>query len=138
MGDYAGDIQPTEAWRLLAADPEAVLIDVRSDAEWTFVGLCDLSSLGKEPLLVAWQIFPGMVPNEAFTDEVAAVVGVEQPALFLCRSGVRSRAAAAAMTARGFTHCYNIAGGFEGDPDDHHHRGGVNGWKAGGLPWIQG
>jgi rhodanese-related sulfurtransferase len=138
-GPYAGDITPTEAWKILNARPEAVLVDVRTPAEWAYVGLPDLSAAGKEPLLVPWVLFPSMTINPDFGAEVeSAVADHEAPLLFLCRSGVRSRAAAIAMTARGYRSCYNVATGFEGDPDSRRHRGTMSGWKVENLPWVQG
>jgi len=139
---YAGDVEPKAAWSLLAGDPKAQLVDVRTAAEWTFVGLPDLAGLGREALKVEWQSFPGMAVNQAFaaaTEESLKRAGArpDTPVLFLCRSGARSRAAAIAMTKAGFTRAYNVAGGFEGDPDNQHHRGHTNGWKAAGLPWKQ-
>lgn len=139
---YAGDITPTEAFALLKSDPKAQLVDVRSAAEWTFVGLADLSSIQRKPILVEWQVFPGMGRNGEFDQAVAAQlkaagVTASTPITFLCRSGARSKAAAIAMTAHGFSKCFNVAGGFEGDVDAARHRGATNGWKAEGLPWVQ-
>ncbi len=135
---YAGDVNPAEAWRILGEEPDALLVDVRSDAEWTYVGLPDLSGLGKQTLCVAWQDFPEMRVNPDFAAELAARgVGREQPLLLICRSGVRSRHAAVALTAAGFGPCYNVADGFEGPCDEARHRGGRGGWKASGLPWVQ-
>lgn len=125
---------------MLKARPDAVLVDVRSRPEWSFVGLCDLSSLGRKCAQVAWQHWTerGMARNENFANEFAAL-GVDQdaPVIFLCRSGARSRAAAEAMRALGWRYCYNLAGGFEGDRDAAKHRGAVGGWKKAGLPWVQ-
>ncbi len=137
--DYAGDLSASEAWALLKSDPKAQLVDVRTTAEWNFVGLPDLSSLGRDAILVEWQSFPAMRANPSFvTDTEHSGAGAKDaPILFLCRSGVRSRAAAVAMTAAGYNRAYNIAGGFEGDLDGERHRGKQNGWKASGLPWKQ-
>ena len=138
-GPYAGDITPTEAWEILNARPEAVLIDVRTPAEWAYVGLPDLSAVGKQPLLVPWALFPSMTINPDFGAEVeSAVADRNAPLVFICRSGARSRAAAIAMTARGYRSCYNVATGFEGDPDSQRHRGTISGWKVENLPWVQG
>ena len=135
---YAGEVAPDEAWRQLEADPRAQLVDVRSEAEWTFVGLPDLNGVGREPLLVAWQHFPGMQVDQQFVARLSAEVPEQDtPLFFLCRSGGRSRAAAQAMTAAGYGRCYNVAEGFEGDPDAERHRGRTNGWKARQLPWRQ-
>ena len=122
-----------------AADSSAyILVDVRSEAEWAFVGVPDLSDLNKEPLLIAWQHFPGMTPNAGFVAAVTAKVADKgAPILFLCRSGARSKAAAIALTAEGYSACFNILGGFEGDLDPARHRGVLAGWKAEGLPWFQ-
>jgi rhodanese-related sulfurtransferase len=136
---YAGDVTPTETWEALSDDPAAVLVDVRTDAEWKYVGVADLSDLDKEPVLVPWQVFPAMEPNPDFV-QILRDQGLTQetPVYFLCRSGARSRSAAIAMTAAGFGHCYNIIAGFEGDTDGNNHRGTVNGWKVDRLPWRQG
>lgn len=136
-GAYAGDLTPRQAWDLLLADPAAVMIDVRTRAEWTFVGLPDLSSLGRDLGLIEWNRTAGGDRNPLFLTEVAASgASPDAPVLFLCRSGVRSRGAAIAATAAGFRAAYNVAEGFEGDLDEAGHRG-VGGWKTAGLPWRQ-
>lgn len=135
---YAGDISPTQAWDTLKDQANAVLIDVRTQAEWAWVGQADLSELGKNHLCVEWIHFPGGIPNENFLAQVRAEVqDPTTPILLLCRSGVRSKHGAIALTAAGYQTCYNISGGFEGDPDGQGHRGQVNGWKVNGLPWKQ-
>ena len=139
---YAGDIDVQDAWSLLKGDPKAQLVDVRTAAEWTFVGVPDLSAVARGAILVEWQSFPGMGRNAQFEAAVAeklraAGVGEATPIVFLCRSGARSQAAAAAMTAKGFSKCFNVSGGFEGDLNRERHRGQSNGWKAAGLPWVQ-
>ena len=135
---YAGDVSPTEAWTALQQDPRAVLVDVRTHAEWSYVGLPDLRSLGRDVVRVEWQRYPDGSINDRFVDELAAA-GVErdQPLYFLCRSGVRSIAAAEAATGAGWTESYNVSEGFEGPHDPQHHRAGA-GWKVAGLPWVQG
>jgi rhodanese-related sulfurtransferase len=135
---YAGDLKPTDAWKLLAADKQAQLVDVRTRPEWMFVGIPDLSSLGKKVQLQSWQIFPAMEVDANFGATVSQQIDDrDAPILFLCRSGARSRAAAIAMTAMGYGKCFNVAEGFEGNPDAERHRGKTGGWKAAGLPWNQ-
>ncbi|MEC9346711.1 MAG: rhodanese-like domain-containing protein [Pseudomonadota bacterium] len=135
---YAGDISPKDTFEALKADPKAVLIDVRTVPEWQFVGVPDLATVGKEVLFVEWQTYPAMQVNGGFVKSVAARgIDKDQPLYLLCRSGVRSRAAAIALTAAGYATCYNIATGFEGALDDKAHRGTVGGWKHAGLPWRQ-
>ncbi len=137
-GQYAGDVTPTEAWEMLEHDPEAVLLDVRTDAEWRYVGLADLSVLEKRTLRVCWQEYPELNFNPDFVEEVASHnLASDQPLLIICRSGVRSRHAAVALTARGYSRCYNVSDGFEGGHDPQRHRGVQEGWKAAGLPWRQ-
>lgn len=138
MSDYAGDVSPQETWTALKDDPAAILIDVRTPAEWAYVGLPDVAALGKLLLTVAWQTWPDGTVNPSFIAEAEAQ-GLKrgQSVYLLCRSGVRSLAAAKALTAAGFGPCYNIAGGFEGPLDPERHRGGLAGWKAEGLPWRQ-
>ena len=136
---YAGEVDVTEAWEILKSDAEAVLVDVRTHPEWAFVGVPLLNELGKETVLVSWQHYPSMEINGDFVSEVAGSgVGKDATILFLCRSGVRSKAAAVAMTAAGYPRCFNVSGGFEGPHDANRHRGDVDGWKARSLPWAQG
>ena len=140
--DYAGDIDVRQAWALLEHEPKAQLIDVRTMAEWNFVGIPDLSALARRPHCIEWQQFPTMTTNPDFVAQAAraladAGAGQDAPVVLLCRSGARSRAAAIALTQAGYGKAFNIAGGFEGDLNREHHRGQTNGWKAAGLPWKQ-
>jgi len=139
-GAYAGDIPCLEGWDILQADQSAILIDVRTQAEWTFVGLPDLSGLGRKPMLLEWQSFPEARQNDRFTDYLSDALGGtpdDRPLLFLCRSGARSRSAAIAATAAGWGRAYNLADGFEGGLNAEGRRGLLSGWKASGLPWVQ-
>ncbi len=127
---------------MLSGDSSAVLIDCRTRAEWSFVGIPDLSALEAKVVFTEWQVFPSMRINAEFAAQLrdndgAADAAGGGPLLFICRSGVRSKAAAIAMTRNGFAPCYNVSGGFEGPLDDNKHRGGSDGWKAAALPWIQ-
>ncbi|KAA1249476.1 rhodanese-like domain-containing protein [Mycobacterium simiae] len=138
---YAGDITPLQAWTMLSDNPHAVLVDVRTAAEWHFVGVPDLSSLGREVVYIEWNTVDGR-RNGDFVAELLAAVSPpngddERPVVFLCRSGNRSIGAAEAATEAGITPCYNVLDGFEGHLDIEGHRGGV-GWRAIGLPWRQG
>ncbi len=141
-GEYAGDKSAQTTYQDLTDNGSAVLIDVRTRAEWTFVGIPDIRGLDREPVLVEWQQFQGQptvtdfvttLSNELETRGVAK----SDPLYFLCRSGARSLAAAVAMTQAGYTRCYNITDGFEGPLDAHGHRGTVGGWKHSNLPWVQ-
>ena len=139
---YAGDVSAVEAYSMLGGDQSAVLVDVRTKAELSFVGAPDLTDLGKETIFVEWQEFPSMNVAVDFAPRLremlhARGVPTTAPVLFLCRSGARSRAAAVAMTEAGQERCYNIADGFEGPLDDKRRRGAVAGWKARNLPWAQ-
>jgi rhodanese-related sulfurtransferase len=132
------NISPAQVWQALQQDPQAQLVDVRTDAEWTYVGLTDLSAAGKQPVLIPWQIFPKMEVNTGFVDQLRqAGFTPEHRIYFLCRSGVRSLAAAQAALAAGFPEVFNVADGFEGNPDGEGHRGRIAGWKASGLPRRQ-
>ena len=136
---YAGELAPSEAWALLERDPSAILIDIRTTAEWSWVGVPDVSKLGRTLQFSSWITFPGMRPNPDFLIEVRQLAGVDhaRPLLLICRSGVRSALAAAALTRAGHTQCYNVSEGFEGDHDANGHRGTLGGWKVAGLPWKQ-
>ena len=135
---YAGDLDPTDSYRLLADDPLAVLVDVRTRAEWNYVGMPDLSSIGKQVVQLEWLTFPDGEVDRDFVDKLEqAGVPRQAPVLFLCRSGQRSVAAANAARAAGYTRAYNVVQGFEGGLDAAGHRGGDSGWKALALPWRQ-
>ncbi len=132
------NVAPSKVWEALTTNPKAAMVDVRTDAEWNFVGVADLSGAAKQPSLVPWQVYPSMQVNGGFMDQVRqAGLTPDHHIYFLCRSGVRSHAAAQAAQAAGFPHAFNIADGFEGPPDGDGHRGEVAGWKADGLPWRQ-
>jgi rhodanese-related sulfurtransferase len=137
------DVDVTSAWQGLSSQPRSQLVDVRTRAEWTYVGIPDLAPLGKRAVLVEWQTFPDQSVDARFAERLAGelkALGVQQDddLYFICRSGSRSMAAAKALAATGYRACHNIASGFEGPLDDMRHRGAIAGWKAEGLPWLQG
>ena len=137
-GTYAGDLTSAEAFEVLEAEPEAVLVDVRTLPEWQYVGVPDLQGLGKETVFLCWQVYPQMQVHPDFVTALRDQgVAPEQKVLLLCRSGQRSRSAAMALTAAGYGQAYNVSDGFEGPPDEQNHRGILAGWKAAGLPWAQ-
>ena len=135
---YAGDITPLEAWKLLSDNPDAVLVDVRTDAEWRFVGVPDLSSLGRDVVYIEWNTVAGR-RNENFLAELKEHVpsdSAERPVVFLCRSGNRSIGAAEVATEAGLappTTCWTASRGISTRRDT-----GETGWRAVGLPWRQG
>ena len=138
---YAGDITPEQAWKLLSDNPQAVLVDVRTDAEWRWVGVPDLSSLGHEVVYIEWNSNDG-ARNKNFLTELQDRVAPseagagERPVVFLCRSGNRSIGAAEVATEAGITPAYNMLDGFEGNLNANGRRG-ETGWRAVGLPWKQ-
>lgn len=143
-GSYTGidNVEVTEVWRRLEQEPDAILIDVRTQAEWTFVGIPDLTKLGKDLVTIEWQGFPEGQVNPVFAEQLDAELvrnGVKKSAslFFICRSGVRSLHAAQVMAKEGYRCCHNVAAGFEGPQDKSRQRGTLGGWKAAGLPWIQ-
>jgi rhodanese-related sulfurtransferase len=137
------DVHAATAWEGLTSKARAQLVDVRTRAEWTYVGIPDLGPIGKRAVLVEWQTFPDQSVDPRFAERLAGElkalgVQLDDDLFFICRSGSRSMAAAMAMAAAGYRGCHNVAGGFEGPLDDLRHRGTVGGWKATGLPWLQG
>lgn len=131
---YRGDIPPQEAFDRLKKNPNAVLIDVRTQPEWTFVGLPQVDRL----MRVSWQVYPLMEVNGNFVSDVKAMgLSNDTEIICICRSGARSASAATALTKAGFSNCWNVAQGFEGDKNVDGRRGATNGWKAAGLPWAQ-
>ena len=132
------DVLPRQVWEALRNDPGAALIDVRTDAEWSWVGLPDLGEAGKKPMLISWQLPPKMEVNADFVAQLrTAGLTPDRKLYFLCRSGARSLSAAKTAVAAGFPNSFNVAGGFEGPLDGAGHRGTMSGWKASGLPWRQ-
>lgn len=140
------EVDVVSVWDRLKTDANAQLIDVRTRAEWTFVGVPDLKDLKKEPLLIEWQSFPDNRPDPDFAttlDRELSGRGVSKTTnlYFICRSGARSLSAGRAMAALGYSHCHNVSDGFEGplgsDPTSRR-RGETAGWKFSKLPWTQG
>jgi rhodanese-related sulfurtransferase len=127
---YAGDVSPQLAYQWWQSG-QAVLVDVRTDAERAWVGFVP------DAVAVAWKQWPGMGMNAHFDEELKAAVPPGNKVVLLCRSGVRSIAAAKRATELGLE-AYNILEGFEGDPDQHARRGYQGGWRFHGLPWRQG
>lgn len=126
---YAGDVTPQLAAQWVASG-EAVLVDVRTDAEREWVGYVP-GAVG-----LAWKQWPGMALNAGFDEGIRAAVPAGKKAVLLCRSGVRSIAAARRATELG-VEAYNILEGFEGNADAEGHRGRQGGWRLRGLPWKQ-
>lgn len=129
---YAGDLTPQQAWDLLEKNPDAVLVDVRTDGEWRTIGVPDTTAVGREPRFIEWNTAHG--PNPDFLPELrAADADLDAPVLFLCRSGVRSVAAAQAAATAGYRQAFNILEGFEGAQDAQGART-IDGWRNDGLP----
>jgi len=126
-------LKPKEAYEFLKTRPDALLIDVRSEIEFLFVG----HPVGA--LHVSWNDGPDWDINPHFVGEVKKFAGhvSERPVVLICRSGNRSAVAGDALIQAGFKNVYNIEHGFEGDLDEKHHRNSANGWRADGLPWEQ-
>lgn len=128
---YRGALLPAEAYKLLQKVPEAHIVDVRSNAELDWVGRI------AGAVEIELRSYPNMQPNANFLNQLSQQVNKDAIVMFLCRSGARSDYAATIATQSGFTDCYNILEGFEGDKDEAGHRGSVTGWKAAKLPWVQ-
>ena len=131
---YAGAVTPVEARALLQAIPQALVIDVRTNAERDWIGRVDVADA--QQVAIEWNLYPGGTPNPSFLEQLQQIARPEQVLLFLCRSGVRSRHAATLASANGYANCFDILEGFEGDRDAAGHRKTVGGWCAAGLPWI--
>ena len=129
---YAGALTPNEAHELMLHQANAKLVDVRTRAEWDWVGRVP------DAVEVELMSYPGNRPNQAFVEELEKKVPKDAVVLFLCRSGGRSHNAAGFATQAGYGNCYNVLEGFEGDRDASGRRNTVGGWRAAGLPWTQG
>ncbi len=128
---YAGEVTPEEAYALTQAGA-AKIVDVRTRFEAEYVGRIDGTPL------IEWKALGAPTPNPDFLAELETVGSKDENLLFLCRSGVRSHAAAQAAAGAGYRGAFNLLEGFEGDLDPHKHRGSSGGWRYRGLPWIQG
>lgn len=129
---YAGALTPTEAYEIWQIAPGAKLVDVRTRAEWDWVGRVP------DAVEIEWLSYPGNTPNPAFVQQLRREVDPESLVMFMCRSGGRSDKAARAATEAGYAEAYNVLEGFEGDRDANGHRNRTGGWRHAGLPWKQG
>ena len=137
--NYAGDFSPQNAWDEVKNNDDCFLVDCRSSAEWSLIGVPNLDSIGKKVVFVEWQIYPTMEKNSKFLQEISeSGINKDSKIIFLCRSGARSRSAAEFLTSHGYKECYNGSEGFEGSHNEFGQRGKRNGWKFSDLPWNQG
>ncbi|WP_031434448.1 rhodanese-like domain-containing protein [Methylomarinum vadi] len=126
------NLNPKQCWQLMQDNSSAVMVDVRTAIEHSFVGH------PPGAVHIPWKEFPGMHLNESFIEQVEqSVPDKATPVLLLCRSGQRSVDAAKALEAEGYRHLVNIVEGFEGPLDENKHRGNLGGWRFHGLPWEQ-
>lgn len=129
---YSGALTPKEAYELWRGVPGATLVDVRTHAEWDYVGRIPGA------VEIEFQTYPGGRPNPAFVAQLEEHIDDKRaPVLFICRSGGRSHNAALLANQAGYANAYNVLEGFEGDRDDHGHRNTRGGWRVAGLPWVQ-
>ena len=129
---YEGALLPSEACQIWKAAPGAKLVDVRTRAEWDWVGRIPGA------VEIEWLTYPGSRPSPSFLAELEQQVDKEALVMFICRSGNRSHHAALLAMQSGYTECYNVLEGFEGDKDPQGHRNTTGGWRVAGLPWAQG
>lgn len=131
---YAGAVTPEEAHQLVMEHPQAMLIDVRTNAERDWIGKVAIPEA--KHAAIQWTLYPGAQPNPDFVHQLKEIANPDAIVLFLCRSAVRSHHAAKLATEHGYAHCFNILEGFEGDRDAAGHRKTIGGWCHAGLPWI--
>jgi rhodanese-related sulfurtransferase len=127
---YAGAMTPHEAFDILQENPQALLVDVRSQAELDLVGRIPTA------INIEWAYYPGMVSNPDFAKQLTERVGINQTVIFMCRTGGRSHNAAAVAVTLGYAQAYNMLEGFEGEANSLQQRTTINGWKHAGLPWT--
>lgn len=131
---YAGAVTPQEAYALMQASPKTKIVDVRTKAERDWVGIVKVPA--EQHADAQWNLYPLGTRNPEFLSQLEQKVAKDDVLLFLCRSGVRSRHAATLATEHGYTQCFDILEGFEGDKDAEGHRKTVTGWCKAGLPWV--
>ena len=128
---YAGALTPREAFEFWQASKGAQLVDVRTHAEFYWIGRIPGA------VEIEFSFYPGNARNPEFLAQLESMVSKDAQVMFLCRSGGRSHHAATLATQAGYTACYNVLEGFEGDRDPNGHRKTTGGWCAAGLPWVQ-
>jgi len=126
---YAGALTPREAYEIWQLAPGSRLVDVRTRAEWDWVGRIPGA------IEIEWMSYPDNRPNTHFLAQLKQQVDPEALVMFICRSGARSHNAAALAGEAMRLECYNVLEGFEGDKDALGQRGKVGGWRCAGLPW---
>ncbi len=127
---YLGALTPSEAYAVLQANPQARLVDVRTQAELELVGLVP------NALHIEWAFYPGMLKNEQFAEQLQSAVAKNVTVIFLCRTGGRSHNAAVLAEQLGYAQAYNMLEGFEGEANAQKQRTTLNGWKHANLPWT--
>jgi len=133
------EINSLDCFEILQEKKQSHLIDVRTQPEWDFVGVPNLSSINKQTICISWLIYPDMKINENFRKDINSCYIEKDDSIFLmCRSGQRSLKAAEYLNQQlGYENCYNVSDGFEGDKDLSQHRSKLNGWKWNRLFWKQ-
>ncbi len=126
---YRGALTPNEAFAILQENPQALLVDVRTQAELELVGRVP------NAVNIEWAFYPGMVKNEHFAEQLATTVDKNLTVIFMCRTGGRSHNAAVVAQQLGYSNAYNMLEGFEGEANTLKQRSTLNGWKHANLPW---
>jgi rhodanese-related sulfurtransferase len=132
------NVSSIECFKILSNVTDSYLVDVRTLPEWEFVGVPNLSIINKETIFVSFLIYPDMDENKNFEKKILDQ-GIQKNnnLYFICRSGQRSLYAAEFLINSGFSNCFNVHDGFEGDQNQHKKRSLINGWKYNNLPWKQ-
>ena len=132
------NIKSTEAWKILNAEDDATLIDIRTEEEWKLTGMPDLRLVNKKVTLLSWRFWPEMNINNNFIRSIKNMFEKKNTTLlFICRGGHRSHQAASSAYSEGYLNNYNVIDGFEGQLNDDGHRNSIDGWKFNNLPWYQ-
>ena len=136
--DILTNISSIECFAKLSKEANSQLIDVRTEPEWSYVGVPDLSSIRKKVIFISWQTYPAMEKN-IFFENILLESNIKKDTnlCFICRSGQRSYSAAEFSISRGFSNCFNVTDGFEGVKNHDRRRSLINGWKFNNLPWKQ-
>ena len=136
--DNIKNISSRECFEKLSIEVNSQLIDVRTKPEWIYVGVPDLSSINKKVIFVSWQVYPEMGTNKFFENQILeSNIKKDNNLYFICRSGNRSNNAAEFLASRGFSNCFNVIDGFEGNLNQERQRASIDGWQFNNLPWKQ-
>ena len=115
-------IKSSDIKKFITNNPKTVLLDVRTEDEWSRVGKPDTKDLGIKSFFIT------ISQDPSFLDNVKQNIDKEEQVLVMCAAGGRSIIAANLLSNEGYN-TLNVSDGFSGNGQDP-------GWKNLGLPSV--